>query len=90
MSCCCFVLCSRWKGRGKSCALAGRCGQRGKGPVPAVENCAIEWGSAPSRSADREEKKEAREEGGKTRRLLPENGLLFAKSSEEIRKSTRG
>jgi hypothetical protein len=64
-------------------------GQRGKGPAPAVENCAIEWGSAPSRSADREEKKEAREEGGKTRRLLPENGLLFAKSSEEIRKTTR-
>ena len=27
------------------------------------------------------EKKEGREEGGKTRRLLTENGLLFAKSS---------
>ena len=63
--------------------------KRGKERMPAVENCAKEWGSAPSRSADREEKKEGREEGGKTRRLLPENGLLFAKSSEEIRKTTR-
>ena len=64
-------------------------GQRGKERVPAVENRAIEQGSVPSRSADGKEKKEAREEGGKTRRLLPKNGLLFAKSSGEIRKSTR-
>jgi hypothetical protein len=64
-------------------------GQKGKECEPAVESCAKEWGSAPSRSADREEKKLAREERGKTRRLLPENGLLFAKSSGEIRKTTR-
>ena len=89
MSCCCFVLCSRWKGRGKSSALVGRWWSKGEGRVPAVENRAIERGSVPSRSADGKEKKEAREEGGKTRRLLPKNGLLFAKSSGEIRKSTR-
>jgi len=34
-------------------------GQKGKECEPAVESCAKEWGSAPSRSADWEEKKEA-------------------------------
>ena len=30
MSCCCFVLCSRWKGRGKSSALVGRWWAKGE------------------------------------------------------------
>ena len=30
MSCCCFVLCSRWKERGKSSALVGRWWAKGK------------------------------------------------------------
>ena len=90
MSCCCFILCSRWKGRGKSSALVGRWWSKGKRACAGGRKLCDRVGKCPISLGRWEEKKEAREEGGKTRRLLPENGLLFAKSSEEIRKCTRG
>ena len=51
MSCCCFVLCSRWKGRGKSSALAGRWWSKGertcagsRKPCDRVRKCPISFG----------------------------------------------
>ena len=42
-------------------------GQKGEERMPAVENCAIECGSAPSRSADREGKERGARRGGKNK-----------------------